>query len=148
MSPTDWACRYPTFLSHSAGDWSLTGRPIDSADAHLQGEPQIEARRGRLIKTLRGAKHWTQDDLARATGVSRSAVAQWETDRSSYEGKAQRIAHALDVPISDIMSSMVQSDDMKVLPAHEYALLRLFRQLSRDYQAAISRIVAALARQH
>ena len=57
---------------------------------------------GERIKTLRRSRGWTQDQLAQATGVSRSAVAQWETGRAGFGAKARLIAEALDVPVRQL----------------------------------------------
>ena len=39
---------------------------------------------GARIRALRRARGLTQDRLASSTGVSRSAVAQWESDRAGH----------------------------------------------------------------
>ena len=55
---------------------------------------------GARIRAARVEKGWTQDDLAAAVGVSRSAVAQWETDRAGQiRGNLARIAEALGVSL-------------------------------------------------
>ena len=51
---------------------------------------------GARIRAARRAHGFTQDQLARAVGVTRSAVAQWETDRAGQiGGNLTRVARAL-----------------------------------------------------
>ena len=50
---------------------------------------------GARIRTAREEQGWTQDQLAEAVGVSRSAVAQWETGRAGQvTGNLTRVAAA------------------------------------------------------
>ena len=53
---------------------------------------------GARIRTAREEQGWTQDQLAEAVGVSRSAVAQWETGRAGQvTTNLTRVAEALGV---------------------------------------------------
>ena len=53
---------------------------------------------GARIRTARQEQGWTQEKLATAVGVSRSAVAQWETGRAGQvTPNLTRIAETLGV---------------------------------------------------
>jgi transcriptional regulator with XRE-family HTH domain len=54
-----------------------------------------------LIKSAREAKKWTQADLARAVGVTRNAVTQWEAGESAPKrGRQDAVARALGIPVT------------------------------------------------
>ena len=83
---------------------------------------------GQRIRTARLARGLTQADLARLVGVSRSAVAQWETDRAGQiRGNLARIATALGVSIGHIVSGDPHAD-AQAIEGSEVALLRLYRE--------------------
>ena len=59
---------------------------------------------GARIKDAREDQGWTQDQLAEAVGVSRSAVAQWETGRAGQvTTNLTRVAAALGVGVEHLM---------------------------------------------
>ncbi len=121
-----------------------------SLRSNKPSEPRKLPRRGRLIRALRLAKRWTQDDLAQATGVSRSAIAQWETDRASFQGKADLIAQALDVPLSQVTGDeppALTHHGARALSTREAALLTDYQRLSELDQDAVERIVSRMAGQ-
>ncbi len=56
------------------------------------------------VKTLRKKRKWSQDDLARHSGVSQSAISAIELgDRSPSLETAALIAQALRVPLVDLL---------------------------------------------
>jgi len=58
---------------------------------------------GARIRTAREEQGWTQDQLAEAVGVSRSAVAQWETGRAGQvTTNLTRVAEALGVGVEHL----------------------------------------------
>ena len=58
---------------------------------------------GERIRAARQERGWTQEQLAEAVGVSRSAVAQWETGRAGQlTGNLSRIAEVLSVGIEHL----------------------------------------------
>ncbi len=60
---------------------------------------------GARIRAARAERGWTQDALAEAVGVSRSAVAQWETDRAGQvRDTLPRIAAALGVSVEYLLT--------------------------------------------
>lgn len=55
------------------------------------------------IKTLREGKGLRQEELAHILGVSRSAVAMWETDKSYPRGETlAKLASVLDCTIDEL----------------------------------------------
>ena len=59
---------------------------------------------GARIRSARESKGLTQGGLAALVGVSRSAVAQWETGRSGQVGaNLAAIARALDVGVEHLL---------------------------------------------
>jgi transcriptional regulator with XRE-family HTH domain len=87
-----------------------------------------DGRTGERIRAARRARGLTQQDLADAVGVSRSAVAQWETERAGQiRGNLSRIAAVLGVSLG----FLVDGDDQTEAATHdsaELAMLRLFRE--------------------
>lgn len=88
----------------------------------------------------------SQVALAAATGVSRSAVAQWETDRAGQiSGNLSRIAAVLDVSVEVLLHGpAARAPDG--LMGDELALLRLYRQCDEADRAALLRDAHRLAR--
>jgi transcriptional regulator with XRE-family HTH domain len=76
---------------------------------------------GARIAAARRARGWTQGELATQVGVSRSAVAQWETGRAG-----QVTPHAVN--------------------AEETAMLRLFRACGADDRQILLRTARRLSR--
>ena len=112
--------------------------------------PASSASAGERIKTLRRSRGWTQDQLAQATGVSRSAVAQWETGRAGFGAKARLIAEALDVPVRQLQPGFYPDPPMRLrdpmpISNEELVLLRHFRELDNEDQACVMQIAGKLA---
>jgi transcriptional regulator with XRE-family HTH domain len=87
--------------------------------------------------------------LAEAVGVSRSAVAQWETERAGQiRGNLTRISAALGVSVQYLL----QGDEATLTGgeapenATELALLRLWRACGEEDRAILLRTAARLAR--
>jgi len=82
---------------------------------------------GSRIRKARIARGITQSELAEAVGVSRSAVAQWETERAGQvTGNLARIADALDVPVDRLIGR--DTSEEGAATATELAMLRLWRE--------------------
>ena len=94
---------------------------------------------GERIAALRRGRGLSQADLASATGVSRSAVAQWETNRAGQvRGNLSRIADALDVSVEVLLHGGTARDGAG-LKGDELALLRLYRVCSPADRAELLR---------
>ncbi len=94
---------------------------------------------GARIAELRRERGMSQAALGAATGVSRSAVAQWETDRAGQvTGNLARIAAVLDVSV-EVLVHGPDARGPAGLTGDELALLRLYRQCSPDDRAALLR---------
>lgn len=105
---------------------------------------------GARIRTARQTLGMTQADLAEAVGVSRSAVAQWETDRAGQvRGNLSRVAAVLRVSVAYLVEGDVdRQEDGAAEDAVERALLRLYRACSEDDRAFLMRAAVRLARAH
>jgi transcriptional regulator with XRE-family HTH domain len=103
---------------------------------------------GARIRAARIAAGLTQEGLARAVGVSRSAVAQWETGRAGQVGaNLARLAAALGVSAAHLLSGR---DGPEGGPgaetADELALLRIYRRLPGEDRQVVLRLALRLAR--
>jgi transcriptional regulator with XRE-family HTH domain len=108
--------------------------------------PELETV-GARIKAARISRGLTQADLANAVGVSRSAVAQWETERSGQvRGNLTRIASVLMVPVQDLLNGGILENPVGPENATEQALLRLFRGCTEEDRAFLLRTAVRLAR--
>ena len=109
-------------------------------------DPQTETV-GARIRAARLAQGMTQADLATAVGVSRSAVAQWETERSGQvRGNLTRIASVLAVSVEHLLRGMEVGSISGAENATEQALLRLYRACTEDDRAFLLRTAVRLAR--
>ncbi len=94
---------------------------------------------GERIAKLRRERGLSQAGLAAATGVSRSAVAQWETDRAGQiRGNLSRIAAVLDVSVEVLLHGAAARGGDGLM-GDELALLRLYRACSPADRAALLR---------
>ena len=60
---------------------------------------------GSTIKRIRQRKNLTQNDLAEWLGVSRQAIAMWETEKREIKiTTLKKIAHVFGVPIEEIIT--------------------------------------------
>lgn len=102
---------------------------------------------GTRIRALRREKGLTQDELAGTVGVSRSAVAQWETGRTGQiTGNLSRIAEALDASVEYLVYGVDQQGPRQAQQGDELALLRLYRECEPDDRQIILRTARRLAR--
>jgi|SRR6476646_1081386 len=91
---------------------------------------------GARIRIAREEQGWTQDQLASAVGVSRSAVAQWETGRAGQvTTNLTRVASALGVGVEQLMYGRDSRVPGQAYTGDELAMLRLYREcLPEDRQ--------------
>lgn len=121
-------------------------------------ETTSDAPVGERIRVARLARGLTQGDLAAMVGVSRSAVAQWETDRSGQVRRnLARVAATLGLNVADLLGepSLVAAgtgrDSPEMPPgaprsADEIALMRLYRECAEPDRALLLRTALRLAR--
>jgi transcriptional regulator with XRE-family HTH domain len=104
---------------------------------------------GQRIKAARIAAGMTQEMLAAAVGVSRSAVAQWETARAGQVGtNLARVAAALGVSTGHLLSGELEREGSSTAESGpEMALLRLYRSLSEGDRAYLLRLALLMSRQ-
>lgn len=101
---------------------------------------------GARIKEVRQERGWTQEELSQAVGVSRSAVAQWETGRAGQiTGNLTRIAATLDVGVEYLMYGNDKTASPEVRQGDELALVRLYRRCSPDDRQIVLRLMRRLA---
>lgn len=101
---------------------------------------------GARIRAARQQQGWTQDELAAAVGVSRSAVAQWETGRAGQiTANLTRIATALGTGVEHLMHGRDKYAPGQISSGDELALLRLYRECSSSDRQLLLRIVRRLA---
>lgn len=109
----------------------------DMSDSHAIGE---------RIRLARRARGLTQEGLAEAVGVTRSAVAQWETGRAGQiTGNLSRIAAVLDVSVEHLMAGSEAPVRARGLRGDELAMLRLYRECPAADQQVLLRLARRLA---
>lgn len=107
----------------------------------------MDEQAGMRIREARRAAGLTQEDLARSVGVSRSAVAQWETGRSGQVGgNLARIAAVLRVSVEHLLTGGAPDGGAAAENGQEHALLRLYRSCGEDDRAFLLRMAVRLAR--
>src|ERR1700739_2170410 len=102
---------------------------------------------GNRIRQAREEQDWTQDQLADRVGVSRSAVAQWETGRAGQvTGNLSRIAGVLEGDVEYLMFGDDKHATGEVRQGDELALLRLYRECDPEDRQMLLRTARRLAR--
>lgn len=102
---------------------------------------------GARIREVRRERGITQDELSERVGVSRSAVAQWETGRAGQvTGNLSRIADALEVTVEYLMFGQDKRSPGEAHKGDELALLRLYRECEPEDRNMILRTARRLAR--
>jgi transcriptional regulator with XRE-family HTH domain len=100
---------------------------------------------GARIRDVRRERGWTQDQLANAVGVSRSAVAQWETGRAGQvTTNLTRIAEVLEVGVEYLMYGDDKRAPAEARQGDELALLRLYRGCSVEDRQLLLRTARRL----
>jgi len=103
---------------------------------------------GERIRTARQERGLTQEELAEAVGVTRSAVAQWETGRAGQvTTNLTRIAAVLEVGVEDLMFGDDKASPQRAIRGDELAILRLYRDCSPADQQLLLRTARRLARE-
>lgn len=100
---------------------------------------------GERIRDIRRQRGITQEGLAEAVGVSRSAVAQWETGRAGQvTGNLTRVADVLGVHVAVLLGANPRGAPPAKLSTGEMALVRLYRELSAKDQQDLLRAAQRL----
>src|SRR5580698_5732142 len=103
------------------------------------------AEMGIRIRDVRRERGWTQDQLASAVGVSRSAVAQWETGRAGQvTTNLTRIAEVLEVGVEYIMYGDDKRVPVEARLGDEMALLRMYRECTAEDRQLLLRTARRL----
>jgi transcriptional regulator with XRE-family HTH domain len=96
---------------------------------------------------MRRERGLTQDELADRVGVSRSAVAQWETGRAGQvTGNLSRIAGVLQVNVEYLMFGDDKRAAGEAEQGDELALLRLYRECNPEDRQMLLHTARRLAR--
>ncbi|MBS1029213.1 helix-turn-helix domain-containing protein [Gluconobacter albidus] len=99
-----------------------------NAIPQAQLSPGLEL--GRRIRLLREMAGLSQNQLAEKVGISRSAVAFWETGRSGHVGKhLGGLAEVLGVEPEVLLTGMAYKAIQATLTPDEDTMLALYRQL-------------------
>jgi transcriptional regulator with XRE-family HTH domain len=103
---------------------------------------------GARIRAARQVAGLTQAELAAAVGVSRSAVAQWETDRAGQVGvNLAKVADILRVSSEHLLRGSFPTEGGAVAEdASELALLRFYRVCGGEDRQILLRMAARFAR--
>jgi transcriptional regulator with XRE-family HTH domain len=113
----------------------------------MREDPIGQSSVGHRIRSIRRERGWTQDDLANSVGVSRSAVAQWETDRAGQiRDNLSRIARVLGVSTEFLLNGNTAPPDVRAFSGDELALVRLYRECQPEDQQILLRTARRLAR--
>lgn len=117
----------------------------DAIPAEFAPAPAAEGAALR-IREIRRSLGLTQDELARRVGVSRSAIAQWETDRTGQvRANLARVAAVLGVSIGYLLTGDTEAGLVNVETADERALLSLYRQIREPGRAELLRNARRMA---
>lgn len=102
---------------------------------------------GHRLRDERRHRGLTQDQLARHVGVSRSAVAQWETGRAGQlTGHLARVAAVLDTSVEYLMHGADKRAPLQAVRGDELAMLRLYRECEPEDRQILLRMARRLAR--
>ena len=116
---------------------------VDRMQAESVGAGSVGAR----IRAARAERGWTQDRLAEAVGVSRSAVAQWETDRAGQiRANLPRIGAALGITVEYLLTGDAKHAPREAATGDELALLRLYRECDPEDRQFLLRTARKLAK--
>ena len=102
---------------------------------------------GMRLRAARRDRGLTQEEFAARLGVSRSAIAQWETDRAGQiRGNLLRISEVLGVSLEYLLHGDDKRAPLQAASGDELALLRLYRELSPEDRAMLLTTARRLTR--
>lgn len=100
---------------------------------------------GARVRVLRRARGMTQSDLADAIGVSRSAVAQWESGRAGQATPhLRRVADVLGVSVDHLLGPDASAAPI-AMTGDERALLSLYRTVASSDRQLLLLLARRLA---
>lgn len=110
---------------------------------------------GIRIRAARESQGWTQPELGKMVGVSKSAVNQWENGavQNLKLGNLFAVASALDKDVRELVFGAETTSGVAERPVKysvapkELALLRMYEDLPKNIQHHIRALIAALRRQ-
>lgn len=95
---------------------------------------------GERIKELRTARHMTQEELAKRAHVTKQAVSLWESDKSALSlTSSQMLCDIFNVNMDYLMGRLPMTT--RFVSTEEMYLLDAYRQLSREEQAMVCRML-------
>ncbi|MCP1237985.1 helix-turn-helix transcriptional regulator [Gluconobacter kondonii] len=107
--------------------------------------PAIEL--AKKVATLRRAHGMSQVDLAKAVGLSRSAIAALETGRTSNANKhLPKLAKLFQVPTELFLGGMVEHNSIIELSSDERDLIDLYRLLPTEQKLNVQKYAERRAR--
>lgn len=98
-----------------------------AAAASRLANPALGFHTGERIQLLRRQRGMNQESFAKAVGVSRSFVAEWETNRGGELDYLERIAEVLGVPTEIFLNEMASHETQETVTIDEAELLRRYR---------------------
>jgi transcriptional regulator with XRE-family HTH domain len=119
-------------------DVPMSGTPADGERTPPRPKPVTADRIGDRIRVLRQLRGLDQQELADAVSVSRSSIAQWETNRTApRHDRIYSVASVLGVSAEALTTGLVKNDVVQMLTSDEAALLDLYRSCDVVYRARI-----------
>lgn len=102
---------------------------------------------GSRLRAARIACGFTQHSLADTLHVSRSAIAQWETDRAGQvQAHLRQLCEALGVSVEYLLHGDDKRAPTQAATGDELALLRLYRECAPEDRQALLQLARRLAR--
>ncbi|MBE7212529.1 MAG: helix-turn-helix transcriptional regulator [Gluconacetobacter diazotrophicus] len=119
-------------------------KPSSLTDAFSVADPAAADSVGARIRLLRQRRGMTQGQLAGELGVSRSAIALWETDRGGETNHLTEIAATLGVKVDFFLTGMATQAVTAMLSVDENVLLTLYRACGAAERLALLRSAGRL----
>lgn len=125
--------------------WIRESSAVLSGTEDAKSAPAIEL--AKKIVTLRKSFGLSQQDLAKALGLSRSAIAAMETGRtSSVTRHLPNLAELFQVPVELFLDGMANQTVTISLTADERDLIDLYRRLSTERKLDVQKYAERRAR--
>lgn len=120
--------------------WIREAAAVISRTEETKVSPAIEL--SKKIATLRKAFGMSQEDLAKALNLSRSAIAAMETGRTSSVHKhLPRLADIFQVPVTLFLNGMADQPVELTLSSDENTLIDLYRSLTPERKITVQKYI-------